>query len=266
MQKLMEEIRERKDVILFIDEIHEIVGAGNAGDGNMDAGNILKEQLFTIVQVSKVIDGKVSVHAEHTSYITNDLTLEPKTIVSQQNAQGALNQFVKTIKETDHGITVYSDVQTISSSTWSVPDFKKPRDILGGVDGSILDNWGGEYKFDNRRISLLQQRGSYANTVISYGRNMTEFEQESNILETVTSIYPVVVKTDKDVETIYTLPELAVDSQYLDRYANRKTLLVDFSDKFDDKNPYSETKLRALANKYIKDNKSYANGVNYRLI
>ena len=45
MQKLMEEIRERKDVILFIDEIHEIVGAGSAGEGNMDAGNILKPAL-----------------------------------------------------------------------------------------------------------------------------------------------------------------------------------------------------------------------------
>lgn len=45
IQKLMEEIRQRKDVILFIDEIHEIVGAGSAGDGNMDAGNILKPAL-----------------------------------------------------------------------------------------------------------------------------------------------------------------------------------------------------------------------------
>lgn len=45
MQKLMDEIRNRQDVILFIDEIHEIVGAGNAGDGNMDAGNILKPAL-----------------------------------------------------------------------------------------------------------------------------------------------------------------------------------------------------------------------------
>ena len=34
-----------RDVILFIDEIHEIVGAGSAGDGNMDAGNILKPAL-----------------------------------------------------------------------------------------------------------------------------------------------------------------------------------------------------------------------------
>ncbi len=45
MQKLMEEIRKREDIVLFIDEIHEIVGAGSAGDGNMDAGNILKPAL-----------------------------------------------------------------------------------------------------------------------------------------------------------------------------------------------------------------------------
>ncbi|MFR6223756.1 MAG: AAA family ATPase, partial [Lactococcus lactis] len=45
MQKLMDEIRKRNDVIMFIDEIHEIVGAGSAGDGNMDAGNILKPAL-----------------------------------------------------------------------------------------------------------------------------------------------------------------------------------------------------------------------------
>jgi ATP-dependent Clp protease ATP-binding subunit ClpE len=45
IKKLIDEIRERKDVILFIDEIHEIVGAGSSGDGSMDAGNILKPAL-----------------------------------------------------------------------------------------------------------------------------------------------------------------------------------------------------------------------------
>lgn len=45
IQKLMEEIRSRKEVILFIDEIHELVGAGSTGDGSMDAGNILKPAL-----------------------------------------------------------------------------------------------------------------------------------------------------------------------------------------------------------------------------
>ena len=45
MQQLITELKENTHIILFIDEVHEIVGAGNAGDGNMDAGNILKPAL-----------------------------------------------------------------------------------------------------------------------------------------------------------------------------------------------------------------------------
>ena len=45
MQQLMDEVSKREDVILFIDEIHEIMGAGTAGEGSMDAGNILKPAL-----------------------------------------------------------------------------------------------------------------------------------------------------------------------------------------------------------------------------
>ncbi|MCI1283531.1 MAG: AAA family ATPase [Lacticaseibacillus songhuajiangensis] len=44
MQQLLDELKKRQDVILFIDEIHEIVGAGNA-EGGMDAGNVLKPAL-----------------------------------------------------------------------------------------------------------------------------------------------------------------------------------------------------------------------------
>lgn len=45
MQALVNELKERNDVILFIDEIHTIVGAGSASDSNIDAGNILKPAL-----------------------------------------------------------------------------------------------------------------------------------------------------------------------------------------------------------------------------
>ena len=44
MQQLMAEVRKNKNIILFIDEIHEIMGAGNA-EGGMDAGNVLKPAL-----------------------------------------------------------------------------------------------------------------------------------------------------------------------------------------------------------------------------
>ncbi len=44
MQQLIKELEQNKNIILFIDEIHEIVGAGNA-EGGMDAGNVLKPAL-----------------------------------------------------------------------------------------------------------------------------------------------------------------------------------------------------------------------------
>ena len=46
MKKLIDDVSKDKDVILFIDEIHQIIGAGSTGEGDkMDAGNILKSKL-----------------------------------------------------------------------------------------------------------------------------------------------------------------------------------------------------------------------------
>ncbi|MBU5468158.1 AAA family ATPase [Virgibacillus sp. MSJ-26] len=45
MKQLIEELKTREDVILFVDEIHLLVGAGTAESSQMDAGNILKPAL-----------------------------------------------------------------------------------------------------------------------------------------------------------------------------------------------------------------------------
>jgi len=45
MQQLMNELKDNDDIILFIDEVHELVGAGTAEGSSMDAGNILKPAL-----------------------------------------------------------------------------------------------------------------------------------------------------------------------------------------------------------------------------
>ncbi|MDN6731571.1 MAG: ATP-dependent Clp protease ATP-binding subunit, partial [Atopostipes suicloacalis] len=45
MQELIQELEDNQDIILFIDEIHQIVGAGSAEGSNTDAGNILKPAL-----------------------------------------------------------------------------------------------------------------------------------------------------------------------------------------------------------------------------
>ncbi|TGB00134.1 ATP-dependent Clp protease ATP-binding subunit [Sporolactobacillus shoreae] len=45
MKQMMTELEKRKNVIVFIDEVHLLVGAGSAEGGSMDAGNILKPAL-----------------------------------------------------------------------------------------------------------------------------------------------------------------------------------------------------------------------------
>ena len=47
MKQVITELREHPEVILFIDEIHTIIGAGNAS-GSLDAANILKPPKCTI--------------------------------------------------------------------------------------------------------------------------------------------------------------------------------------------------------------------------
>ncbi|MBV7707433.1 ATP-dependent Clp protease ATP-binding subunit [Nocardia nova] len=46
LTKILDEVREHSDeLVLFIDELHTIVGAGTGGEGSMDAGNLLKPAL-----------------------------------------------------------------------------------------------------------------------------------------------------------------------------------------------------------------------------
>ncbi|WKB49146.1 phage tail spike protein [Lactococcus lactis subsp. lactis] len=211
-------------------------------------------QLFRIKTVGKNIDGIIPIHAEHVSYITNDLPIKPKIFVPNANGalalQSALNNIIG-----NHPLTSFSDVTTASDLSWEVPTFKNIRNIFGGVEGSILDKIGGEYQFDNYQIRLLSQRGRYSNTIIAYGRNLTDFNKEENILEVYTSIYPIVVESKDNTQTVKTLPEYIIDGEYVDKYPNRRVTIIDFSDKFNDKNLYSEDKLRKLAQDYVKTNK-----------
>lgn len=211
-------------------------------------------QLFRIKSVGKNINGIIPIHAEHVSYIINDLPIKPKIFVPNASGALALQSALNNIID-NHPLTSFSDVTTASDLAWEVPTFKNIRNILGGVEGSILDKIGGEYQFNNYQIRLLSQRGRYSNTIIAYGRNLTDFKQEENILEVYTSIYPIVVESKDNTQIVKTLPEYIIDGEYVNKYPNRRVTIIDFSDKFNDKNLYSEDKLRKLAQDYVKSNK-----------
>ncbi|MFL2076373.1 phage tail spike protein [Marinilactibacillus psychrotolerans] len=225
-------------------------------NGNLiksDAGHELKDQRFEIKRVVKSMkQGYVSVYAEHISNQALDIAL-PANVTLSGSAQTALQQAQSNGLGTFKPFTMSSDITTTNSTTLSIKEFKNLKQALGGVEGSILDTWGGEYKFDNYHISLFKKRGRQANAMIAYGRNLVDLEQEENIMNTFTSVYPYAVWRDKDGAE-HIIEGSVIHSDHADKYPHYKVLPVDFTLEVEDDTKPTATKLNQLATAYIENN------------
>jgi phage minor structural protein len=225
-----------------------------------DAGKRTKWQTFEINRIVKNSSEHIEIYARHISMRTSDIALKPIVKASNITAEAALRVWKDNLVG-DDVFDVSSDIQTTGNISWEVDKVGSARKALGGVSGSILDVFGGEYEFDNNLIILHQQMGRKAPTVLEYGRNLLSVEEERLLNGNYTSIYPFVRYTpssdgssEESREVLVTLPEHIIDSPYLKLYAQRRISLVDFSGKFDDKHPPTAEKLRSLAQSYIKSN------------
>ena len=214
-----------------------------------DAGQKLKAQRFKIIRITKPAGGVVKVYAEHVSYLSQDLTLKP-SVSYNGNPTQALTSWKNNIVDA-HPFTIFSDIQTTGSGVWTIDKVENARRALGGVSGSILDTYGGEYRFDNYHIGLYANRGSDSGALIAYGKNLTDIEQEEEIANTYTSIYPYTnIRDEEGNESLLTLPEYFVDSEYTSNYARRKIKTINFQQ--DDITTVEQ--LRERAQQYIVDN------------
>lgn len=227
----------------------------------VNASPQLSDQRFRIVHMEKKANQIMTVYAEHVSYLSQDLALNP-TVNYSGTAQNALNTWSSNIVDS-HPFTTFSDISHSANGRWEIEDVENARRALGGVRGSLLDSYGGEYRFDNYHIQLWQDRGKDSGVLIAYGKNLVDLEQEEEITSTYTSIYPYAIAEDENGnqgERI-TLPELFIDSEHVDKYARRKILVVDFSQ--------DEVKtvqaLRSRAEQYIEANNIGVPKVNIRV-
>ena len=212
---------------------------------------VARKQKFEIAQITKPKNGIVTVYCEHYRYklLRSILTMGMK--YENISAQTALN-YLKERMQPKGDFSFYSNVNTKSSIDFTDPSkFKNAQEALGGVTGSILDNFGGEYLFDNNQVKLLAEAGKKTNVVIAYGKNLTDITQEESIENTYTSVYGWSKKGTGDEEEILTLPEIYIDSDYVNNYTERRIQMVDFSDK----EPKDVNALRSMVKSYIKSNK-----------
>lgn len=233
-----------------------------------DAGVRTKNQTFEISRIVKDSTSIIKIYGYHISH-----KLEYMAVANGTSANGSARDALAIWSNAligDYHFDTWSDIDSVGKTTFSVDKFENARQALGGVEGSILDIWGGEYEFDNMTIRLHKRLGRKAPTVLEYGRNILSAESDDSIEASYTSIYPFATYTpegdsgQKDPVTV-TIPEKYVDSKYISMYANRRIKVVDFSSKFKDKDIPTPEKLKNFASNYMTKNKIGAPKINTKI-
>lgn len=199
-------------------------------------------QPFRIYRITRPMDGIIMVYAQHITYDLSGVPLNPFTAI---NAPDALSK-LKLNAAVDSPFTFWTDKSTVASFAVSTPS--STRSVLGGSSGSILDVYGGEYEWDGFTVRLYGHRGYDNGVVISYGKNLTDIEQDRNISNVATGIYPYWTNAEG---ALVTCDPKIVNAP--GTYDFTRVVPVDFSNDFETQ-PTPE-QLQARAGKYVEDNK-----------
>ena len=208
------------------------------------------DQVFRIYRISTPINGEITVFAQHLSYDLSNVAALQWASDSISPSLAMERVFQNTA--TPHNFTCQTDYS--AAKPFSVSKPQSVRACLGGVSGSFLDLWGGEFEWDNFRVIHHQGRGQKTGVVIEYGKNLTDLEHENENTDVYTDLLPYAVITAEDgTETVITLSEVLIPIAET-TLVQRKTLIRDFTEYFDEQNPVSEPGLRAYAYKYLSNN------------
>ena len=179
----------------------------------------------------------------------------------------------------DNNFELYSDIETKNYVHAGEQRLVRFGEFLQGIKGSMLDVFGGEFRFDNFRIELLKNPGSDTGIAIRYGSNISSYHQDSDISTVYTHLLPyavlplVLYEVDKDKatlgeRTLYSYSPIELVNTSL---TYKRALPYDFSEKFTEEHDHihfntfggawlneSEllNKLQTEAEKYIRENQT----------
>ena len=165
-----------------------------------------RPQAFRIDTISKPFDGKVTITAVHLSYDLSGYIVEPleSEATGIQDAISKIN--AKILNSQSFPFTFTTDI-TNTESKFNIQVPGSVRSILAGQEGSLLDVFNCEYKFDNYTVSLLRNRGENRGFSVRYGKNLTDIKQETKSDKLFTDIYPyyyrIVTETNTSVDKVY---------------------------------------------------------------
>lgn len=199
-------------------------------------------QPFRIYAITKPINGIVTINAEHISYDMSGYPVSPFTA-------GTITTAFSNMKKASVipcPFTFFTDKDTTAQMTVTKPT--SMRSLLGGIEGSILDTYRGEYEFDRFFVRLWNNRGSNRGVSIRYGKNLTDLEQEENCSAVYTGVYPFWYSEENG---LIELSEKVVNAE--GTYNFTRIYPLDLSDEWQD--APTEEQLLTKAQSYMKTNK-----------
>lgn len=202
-------------------------------------------QPFRIYNISKPINGKVTINAQHISYDLTKNVCMPFSVSASSSACYQVLQNLKSYAVETCPFNFSTDVVTVASYDQKAPASIRSR--LGGTEGSVLDQFHGEYEWDVYDVKFWANRGQTKNIPLRYGKNITDIKQEAEISQTITGIVPYWM--DNEGNNLVTLPEKVVYSPNASAYSQKLTVPMDFSADFEEQP--TEATLRTHAQAYV---------------
>ena len=198
-------------------------------------------QPFRVCEKSTPLSGVVTIRAKHISYQLSHIPVSP---FAAGSCTAAL-QGLKSHAAEQCPFDFWTDKE--STADFSVEQPTSARSLLGGVTGSVLDVYGGEYEFDRYTVKLHNARGRDSGVVIAYGKNLVDLNQEESIENTITGVYPYYKDADGNV---LELPEKVVSSESAQNFPYPRTVPLDCSQAWQEVPTIEQ--LRAYATSYVK--------------
>ena len=198
-------------------------------------------QPFRIYKITTPLTGLLEVQARHIQYQENFITVSPFSAQGSQAAMAA----IKSHTTTDCPFDFWTDID--SDAAFAITSPATVRGCLGGMDGSMLDTYGGEYEWDMYTALLHGHRGADRGVKIVYGKNLIDFKMERSIENMITGVHPYWKHSEDG--TLMELPEKVMTIEHEGPY--EKISVLDCTSQFEEKP--TEAQLRSYVKKYLKN-------------
>ncbi|MBU5594921.1 phage tail protein [Amphibacillus sp. MSJ-3] len=188
------------------------------------------DQLFRIYLIEKDHENdNLLIYAQHITYDLSKNFVE--RLVANNMSKRQVMELIGSSTAYEHPFTLTSPNVTTRSSTKIYRE--SPLAMVGGVEGSVLQIWGGQIERDNFNLVMHDRRGHDDGVLVTYKKNLTGLTAKFDISSLVTRIYPFIYKeaTDDEPEQLITVPGKYIDSPYIDNYEMPYILPVDYSNE-----------------------------------